>query len=595
MTDPTPPTESGGPHPARSVALAVSGLGFAAIVAFGAIAPPEHCPSPTIESIDASTESAVEWFVRNQRDDGTWLYEYDVDNDEDRGGYNAIRHAGAIMGLYQAAAAGVPDALESADRGLEWARAHFIEHDDSTAVAYEGRAATGTVALLVAGLVDRRLHTGDTSYDEMLNSLGRFLIAQTNPDGAVIAQFDPVAMQPQYETRSKYYTGEAYWALARLHNVFPDAGYGAVADRVGNYLATKRDEVEDLWPPVPDHWFAYGLAETVEFPERDPEQPLTEAELAHARRQAGSFGAQVRWVSQQAGPWGRLVRGGHVVRGGGYGVVGEALSGLWRVAEADDRLADLRAPIAQRTECIVGLAQDVQTDDPSNPRADGAWFVRGLTRMDDQQHAISAQLRTTAILQAERAEERDHDPPSGWLWALALFATFNPIFVMLAMPRRERPQDRAALAALGGLVGSAIVVAVALLSGPLLDLLDVSRPAARIAVGVVGAVAGVVRMIRRVPTHQPAPAGWVAAIVPVAIPCVATPALILLGLSAGADLGVAFVAVTMAAAVAVLVAGAAWLGEGDTATRVSRWLVRLLGVCATAACVLLVVNGVFDV
>jgi len=303
----------------------------------------------------------------------------------------------------------------------------------------------------------------------------------------------------------------------------------------------------------------------------------------------------VRWVSQQAGPWGRLVRGGHVVRGGGYGVVGEALSGLWRVAEADARLADLRAPIAQRTECIVGLAQDVQTDDPSNPRADGAWFVRGLTRMDDQQHAISAQLRTTAIIQAEAAEELGHDPPSGWLWAIALFATLNAILVSLAMPRRERAQDRAALAALGGVIGSAIVVAVALLSGPVLDLLDVSRPAARIAVGVVGAAAGVVRMIRRVPTNQPAPAGWAAAVVPVAIPYVATPALILLGLSAGADLGVAFVAVTVAVSIAVLVAAVAWPGQGDTARTVSRWVARLLAVCATAACVLLVVNGVFDV
>jgi small neutral amino acid transporter SnatA (MarC family) len=596
MIDPTTPTDTDGARPGRSVALAVTGLAFAGVVAFGGIAPPERCPQPTIASIDESTESAVRWFVRNQRADGTWLYEYDVTNDEDRGGYNAIRHAGAIMGLYQSAAAGLPDALESADRGLEWARANFIEHDDWTAVAYQGRAATGTVALLVAGLVDRHLYTGDTAHDALLHSLGRFLVAQTTAEGAVIAQFDAVAMRPQTETRSKYYTGEAYWALARLHRLFPDAGYGEVADRIGNYLATLRDEVEDEeWPPLPDHWFAYGLAETVEFPERDPERPLTEAELTYARRQAGLFAGQVRWVSQQAGPWGRVVRGGHVVRGGGYGVVGEALSGLWRVAEADARLADLRAPIAERTECIVGLAQEVQTRDPSNPRADGAWFVRGLTRMDDQQHAISAQLRTTAIVQAEAADEPGHDAPSGWLWAIALFATFNPIFVSLAMPRRERAQDRAALAALGGLIGSVIVVVVAFLSGPLLDLLDVSRPAVRIAVGVVGAAAGIVRMIGRLPTTQPATKGLAAAVVPVAIPYVATPALILLGLSAGADLGVAVVALTMAVAIAVLVAKVGWLEGGDTAHVLYRWVARLLGVCAVAACVLLVIDGVFDV
>ena len=36
----------------------------------------------------------------------------------------------------------------------------------------------------------------------------------------------------------------------------------------------------------------------------------------------GLFGSQVRWVSQRFGPWGVVVRGPHVPRGGGYGVRG---------------------------------------------------------------------------------------------------------------------------------------------------------------------------------------------------------------------------------------------------------------------------------
>ena len=216
----------------------------------------------------------------------------------------------------------------------------------------------------------------------------------------------------------------------------------------------QRDDVEGYWPPIPDHWVAYGLAETVEFPERDPDQPLTKAELAYARSQASLFGGQVRWVSQQAGPWGRLVRGTHIVRGGGYGVVGEALTGLWRVAEADSRLADLRAPIAERAKCMAGLAEGVQRSEPTDPRADGAWFVRGVTRMDDQQHATSALLRTLAIVDAQNVNGSD-DAPSSWLWALALIATFNPLFVALALPRRETRKERATLAAVGGRAGIA--------------------------------------------------------------------------------------------------------------------------------------------
>jgi hypothetical protein len=43
------------------------------------------------------------------------------------------------------------------------------------------------------------------------------------------------------------------------------------------------------------------------------------------------------------------------------------------------------------------------------------------------------------------------------------------------------------------------------------------------------------------------------------------------------------------------VARVSWLERGDTADVVFRWVARLLGVCAVAACVLLVVNGVLDV
>ena len=162
---------------------------------------------------------------------------------------------------------------------------------------------------LVAGLAIRREATGEERYDQDLRRLGHFLLSQTEPTGAVLAQYDPVAGQAVAGEYSDYYTGEAYWALALLHLAFPGGGWGEAADRVGAYLATSRDEVEDHWPALPDHWAAYGASETVEFPERgDP--PLTNAEVAYGRRQAELFGSATRWVSQQLGPWGKVVRGG---------------------------------------------------------------------------------------------------------------------------------------------------------------------------------------------------------------------------------------------------------------------------------------------
>jgi hypothetical protein len=206
--------------------------------------------------------------------------------------------------------------------------------DGWAAVDWEGQVETGASALLVAGLALRREATGDTHYDEVLGRLGRFLLAQTGPSGAVLASYDPARRAPVAGEYSEYFTGEAYWALARLHRAFPGEGWGEAADHIGAYLATSRDEAEDHWPPIADHWAAYGLAETVEFPERG-RPPLAEHELGYARRQAELFGGQVRWFSQRFGPWGRFVRGSRVPRGGGYGVVSEALTGLWLAAQEE--------------------------------------------------------------------------------------------------------------------------------------------------------------------------------------------------------------------------------------------------------------------
>jgi small neutral amino acid transporter SnatA (MarC family) len=596
------------------VRVAIAALAFAgtAVAVFGVLSPPEHCPAVDAADLRASATETVDWFTRNQQPDGTWLYLYDADSDTAATDYNFVRHMGAGMGLYQAASAGIPGALESGDRGTGWALDRLVERDDWAAPQYQGEVSSGATALLVAGLAERRADTGDDRHDDLLAQLGRFLLGQTEPSGAVLAFYDVGAGRPVPGVYSKYYTGEAYWALARLHRLFPGGRWGDAATRIGAYLATRRDVDEDLWPPIPDHWAAYGLAETVAFHERGDDQPLTDAELAYARRQAGLFGSQVRWVSQRFGPWGVVVRGPHVPRGGGYGVVGEGLTGLWQVAAADPRLADLRAPLAERATCIAGLAIREQSDaveargSAAPERVRGAWFRDGETRMDDQQHALSALLRTVAIVDGAGSGDsatggtgsvaQSRPAPSAWLWLVALIAAANSGRVALGVPRRDRSRrDIAAVAAIGGVAGGLLVYLVSLASGPLLDAFDVSAPAFRIAAGAVGAIAGAVALVRPAPSPEPALRGRGAALVPVAVPLVAGPALVILALSAHADRGAGVVALSLAIAVGLIAIVASRVGVDGVGGRTLRWAARATAAAAVVAAVLLVVDGIFAV
>jgi small neutral amino acid transporter SnatA (MarC family) len=565
------------------------------------VAPPERCPPVSAGQLRDSAQAGVDWFVRNQKPDGTWLYLYNARDDTEPVEYNAVRHTGAVMGLYRAASLGLPGAMRSADRGASWALNRLLERDGWAAVDWDGQVETGSTALLVAGLVLRREATGDTRHDQVLRRMGRFLAAQTVRSGAVLATYDVARGAPTPGEYSKYFTGEAFWALTLLHRTFPGEGWGSTADRIGNYLATRRDDAEGHWPPIADHWAAYGLAETAQFPERG-RPPLTAEEAAYARRQAELFGGQVRWVSERFGPWGAVVRGSRVPRGGGYGVTSEGLAGLWLAARDDPQLADLSRPIADRATCIAGLAVRAQSDGhdaagSAHPgRVEGAWFRDGETRMDDQQHALVGLLRTVAIVRAGEGSSSSDETPSAWLWAIALVLALNPARAAFGIPRAGRPRGSAVrLAAAGGAIGGAVACAAAALADPLLDALDVSDPSFRIAAGVVAGVAGIADMLLRPPSPEPALPGWRAALVPVAVPVVVRPALVMVALGAGADRGVLVSVAAVVVGVALLTGVVAEVPVDGPGGRALRWAGRLAAAGLLACAVVLTVDGIYDV
>jgi small neutral amino acid transporter SnatA (MarC family) len=291
-----------------------------------------------------------------------------------------------------------------------------------------------------------------------------------------------------------------------------------------------------------------------------------------------------------------------VPRGGGYGVIGEGLTGLWLVTREEPRLADLREPIAERATCNAGLAVSAQSNhedaaDAARPdRVEGAWFHGGETRMDDQQHALAALLRTIPIVEAGDGTHPDDDPPSGWLWAIALLLALNPARAAFAVPRAGRPRRTVVgVAAVGGVIGGLIVCAAAAAGAPLLDALDVGDPSFRIAAGIVAALAGAADLFRRPPPAEPALAGWGAALIPVAIPVVARPALLVLALGTGADRGGLVTAAAMATGVALLTGLVVACPTEGAGGRLLWWVSRLLAAGLVAAGILLAVDGVLDV
>jgi hypothetical protein len=266
---------------------------------------------------------------------------------------------------------------------------------DGRALVEQGAstAPVGASALMAAALLDRRAATGDERYDGELLALGRFLDGQVDEAGRVSAGYDFTTDAPTPES-SIYATGEAAWALARLHTTFPSEDeWGASARRVADYLATARDDDEDMAPqPWPDQWAAYLLAELAPT-------GLSADQAAYARELAARFGLLVRTESQKDG-WPTPFVDAHA-RGAGLGVWVEGVGSLARVAEVDPRLHDLRPALEDRLACGAGLLRVRQVDGGPVEEA-GAWFRNDVTRMDDQQHSLSGLLAAAGLIERAR-------------------------------------------------------------------------------------------------------------------------------------------------------------------------------------------------
>lgn len=363
---------------------------------------PERCGDATHDEVTDAAALAVGWLVRNQHPDGTWLYRYDAGAGSDLGGYNMSRHSGVTFSLYQAAAADIRGAWEAAERGSWFLAELLIPAGEGEAVdVAAGQVPIGPSALWVLALGERRLLTGDDEYDETLRALGRFLEGQIEPSGAVSEKWDRSEDRLVEGAYSPFFTGEAYFALARLERLFPEEDWDQSADRVGRYLALERDEAEDRFPAVSDHWAAYGLAETAHW------RSLNDAEAAYADTLAGIFGPQIRYESQRTESWYTHRTRGRRTLGAGLGTLGEGSTSLWVLSQLDGQVANLEEAAAERSHCVTGMLIERQKNpeqakDFDEPRqVAGAWFQFGVTQMDDQQHALSALLRTLPILAGE--------------------------------------------------------------------------------------------------------------------------------------------------------------------------------------------------
>jgi len=243
-----------------------------------------HRGNVPLDAVDADavlrgSAEAAEWLMGRLRADGSFDYEVFPGGGGADDEYNAVRHAGCVVGLYRMAALAdrvshpplAPASRHGAvgRRAEEWVlqrvRVPMGSWDpEMLAVTWGERGATaGAAAFAILSILERPdgvvpQRRGAPPDDELLEGLGRFLLAMTDEQGRVFETWDDSRGAEQVGgPEHPYFPGLVVLALAELYGATGDErwrdGARAVAGAQIALFETERT--------TPGHWTMQGLWE----------------------------------------------------------------------------------------------------------------------------------------------------------------------------------------------------------------------------------------------------------------------------------------------------------------------------------------------
>jgi hypothetical protein len=219
------------------------------------------------ERFSESIKRQAEWFGKNQRSAGDFVYEQYALTGEEKEGNNIVRQAGALYGLGQAAKfIGNEETVETLEKGLSYFRTLVSTPSaNAMAITFEDETQTNTTALLVLALVE--YIEGDsatrktTENLEYLVQLSNYLAGTQTDTGAYINTYLP---EP---TESDYNNGETMYALIRSYGLTRKETHLQSVRRAADYAMSHYGNQD-----FNSAFFSWGMAAFAYLYKMEPEE-----------------------------------------------------------------------------------------------------------------------------------------------------------------------------------------------------------------------------------------------------------------------------------------------------------------------------------
>jgi hypothetical protein len=230
--------------------------------------------------------AGAKFLARGVSPEGRFRYNVSAPTNQDLGGYDWPRHAGATFFLAQAAGmTGDAELVEATKRAASLMTSSALSQcGDTMCVGEENMVGLGSTGLAVVALTEVIERKVDDRYRWSLLGLTRFLRSQQRPDGEFMHYYDRGAGHP-IDKQGLYYSGEAALALAKAYRITKDPADLDAAVRALRYLVGPAwsffgdryyfgeehwtcQTLSELWPYAPDRkalefclrWQGFGRA-----------------------------------------------------------------------------------------------------------------------------------------------------------------------------------------------------------------------------------------------------------------------------------------------------------------------------------------------
>ncbi len=391
---------------------------------------------PDIAAVIDGIDRAGAWLLGTVEDDGRFDYEYFPNRDDHGRGYNEVRHAGSVYGLFhlvhlarsEPALAKTSDAyldagLTALDRVYDnLGPAPGTTPEEGYVAFLEGKGGkktnSGAAALTLLSFLERPTaeDTDDPALaarirrdgdDAIMAGLVKTLLAMIDDRGWVYAKWTDARDDVVMEREPLYYPGEAMLALARYHDQVgsPEALEGAKA------IGRRQVALLDRFWSLPDHWVMQALDVLDRL---DPENPLWRGggyEMADrfVGDQSGDPGSGLRHPAPFPDYRGAYRRIQEVPRTTRAAARGEAVGGIARIAwRHGDPAEHLEASLLEGARHLM---EQMYTPDNSfffkDPdEVQGAirmGIIDNHVRIDNNQHGVVALGNALQVLRRREA------------------------------------------------------------------------------------------------------------------------------------------------------------------------------------------------